>query len=71
METLRADSVLESPGACRSTEESTIAADGVGGREWLVTMVDELTETLGAAAKDTESSRAEARAADAMPEMGV
>ena len=67
-----ADSVLESPGAQRFAEESTTAADGVGGGERLATTVGESTETLGAMAGAAESSKVEAGAVDVtMPNVGV
>jgi len=57
IEAMPADPVSESPSARRPVEESTTTADGVGGREWMVTTVADATETLGAmmgAAKPSE-----------------
>ena len=71
METLRADAILESPGARRSMEESTTTTDGVGSGEWLAIMASESTEMPGAMAGATESSEAGAGAADIMPESGA
>ena len=68
METLRNDSVPESPGARRFVEDSTIAADGVGGGERSATTMGESMEMLGATARAAESMKAEAGAADVMPE---
>ena len=66
-EALQIDSVLESPGARRFAEDSTTAADGVGGGERSATMTGDLIETLGATARAAESSKVEARAAGAVP----
>ena len=71
METLRADSVPESPGTRRFVEDSTTAADGVGGGERLTTMTGDLTEMPGEVARAAESSKAEAKAARAMLESGA
>ena len=68
VETLWADSVLESPITRRFVEYSTTTANGVGGGERLATMADDSTETLGAMARAIESSKAEAGAVDAMLE---
>ena len=71
VETLRTDSVLESPSAHRFVEDSTTAADGVGGGEQLATMAGDSTETLGATARATESSKEGAGATDVMLESGA
>ena len=60
------DPVLEFPGARRPAEESTTAAKGLGGRERLVTTVDELAATLGAMVGVVVSSEADAGVVDAM-----
>ena len=64
MEARLADPILESPGARWPTEESTTAADGVGGGERLTMMVTDATETPGAA----KSLKAGAGATNVMPE---
>ena len=71
METIRADSVPDSPGAHRSAEESTTTASEIGGGERLLTMVDESAAMPGAAVRATRSSKAEAGAANAMLESGA
>ena len=58
------DPVLESLGARRPTEESTTAADGVGGGERLVTTAADATETTGATTGATEPSEVGVGAAD-------
>ena len=68
METLRTNSVLESPGARRFVGDSTTAADRVGGAEWSATMIGDSTETPGAMERPTGSSKAEAGVADVIPE---
>ncbi|XP_066393448.1 uncharacterized protein [Miscanthus floridulus] len=67
-ETLRTDSVPESPGARRFAGDSTTAADRVGGGERSATTTDDSTEMPGATARAAESSKAEAGAADVVPE---
>ena len=71
METLQTDSIPESPSAHQFAEESTTAADGVGGGERLVTTADDSVETPGAMAGAAKSSEAGAGATDVMPEFGV
>ena len=68
METLRIDSVPESPGARRFVEDSTIAADGVGGGEQLATTAGDSTEMPGATERAAESSKVIAGAANIVPE---
>ena len=62
------DSVLESPGTRQLVEDSITAADGVRGGERLATMVGSSIDMPGATVRATESSTAEAGAADVMPE---
>ena len=71
METLRPDSVPDSPGACRLAEHSTTAVDGVGGGERLAMTASDLIETPGATARAAESLRAEVGATDVMSESRV
>ena len=71
MEAMLADPILESPGARWPTEESTTAADGVGGGERLATMVADAMETLGAIARAAKSLEVGARAANIAPESGA
>ena len=63
-ETLRTYFVLESLGAHRFAGDSTTTANRVGAREWSVTTIGDLMETLGATARATESSKAGAGATD-------
>ena len=71
METMPADSVLESSGTQWFVEESTTTAGGVEGREQLATTAGESVETPGATARTIKSSEAGAGAADIMPESGA
>jgi len=71
MEKLWTDSVLESPGARWFSEDSTTAADGVGGGERSATMIGDSTAMPGATARAIESSKAEARATRVVVELGV
>ena len=68
METLWTDAVLELSGARRFVEDSTTAADGVGGGERSATTTSDLIEMLGAIARATESSKVEVGDAGATPE---
>ena len=68
METLRIDSVPESPGAHRFVGDSTTAADRVGGAERSVTTTGDSMEMLGATARAANSSKAEVGATDVMLE---
>ena len=65
------DSVLESLGARQFVEDSTTAADGVGGAERSATTMVDSMETPGATARATESSKAEAGAVGAVPKSGA
>ena len=65
------DSVPESSGAQLFAEESTTAADGVGGGERLATMAADAMEMPGATARATESLEVGAGAADVMSESGT
>ena len=71
METLRTNSIPESPGAHQFVEDLAIATDGVGGGERLVTMAGDSIEMPGAMTRGTESSEAGAGATDVMPESAV
>ena len=68
---MRTDSILESPSAHRSAEESTTTIGGVGGGELLATTVADVTETPGAMAGTTEPSEVGARAVDIVLESGA
>ena len=61
------DSVPESSGAQLFAEESTTAADGVGGGERLTTMAADVMESPGATAGSTESLEAGAGATNVAP----
>ena len=71
VETLRTDSVPETLGGRPFEEDSTTAADGVGGGERLATTADDSMETPGATMRAIESSKEGAGAADVMPESGA
>ena len=64
------DPVPESSGAQWPMEESTAAADGLGGGEQLAPMADESAAMPGVTAGATGSSEVDARVADATPELG-
>ena len=70
-EAMLADPVLKSLGARRPVEESTAAADVLGGGEWLSPTADGSTAMPGATEETTGSSEADAGVADAAPESGV
>ena len=53
------------------TEESTAAADGLGGRERLAPTADESAAVLGATVGAAGSLEADAGVADAVPESGA
>ena len=71
METLWADSILESPATHRFAEDSTTTVDGVGGGERSVTTRGDSTEMPGAIERAAESSKVEAGAAGAVLELGA
>ena len=59
VETLRMDSILESPGAHQFAEDSTTTTDGVKCGERLATTADDSMEMPRAMSRAAESSRAE------------
>ena len=63
-----ADPVSESPSARRPAEESTAAADELGGRERLASTADEPVVVPGATARATGSLEVEAGVANTMSE---
>ena len=67
-EAMPVDPVLKSPGARRPVEESTAAADELGGRERLASTADEPVVVPGATARATGSLEVEAGVADTMSE---
>ena len=71
MEAMPADPIPESPGARWPVEESTAAADELGGGEQLVSMVDKPVAVPGSTAGAAVSSEVEAGVANAMPESGA
>ena len=62
-----ADPIPESPGARQPMEESTVAADGLGGGERLASTVDGSTTVPEVMTKTTGSLGVEAGATDATP----
>ena len=71
VETLWTHPVLESSCAHRFAEDSTTAANGVGGGERSTTMTGNSIETLGATMRAAKSSKAEAGAARVVLESGM
>ena len=65
------DPISEFPGARQPTEESTAAADGLGGGERLVPTVDKSAAMPGAMAGATGFSKVDAGVVDAVPESGA
>ena len=63
--------ILESPGARQSAEESTTAADGLGGGERMASMVDRSVMVPGVSAEAAGSSGAEVGVTDTAPESGA